>query len=367
MKLLPLMLGMSLTTSVLPAQGTGIVSGVVRDEVGAPVREVLVVIDPDSLSLRTRTGGDGSYRITVPAGRYEVRVVRIGYKPQSHTIAVAGPTTELDIRLQSIALPLSTVTVRVSRPGLYGQVITRGIELLPHEPRPLADANVEVLNEPFSIKTDADGRFSIPQLPVGSHTIMVRLDRYATRMTPVTVPPEGGIELTFTLDSLYAEYQFRDEDQMRAIGWRMRRASSPATFVSAHEIDPEAESLLQALRYAPSVLSRGIIFQNQPVIIYVDGKLAGGQRDVPDSRIGTTTTQGAMLQDLKPADIAGIEVYPAFSLPPDAGGLPGNTGRIGAPIFTNGQRGRGSFSNRTLTRTRGNPATLIMIWTTKRR
>ena len=53
-------------------------SGVVSDENGAPVREVLVVIDPDSLSLRTRTGVDGRYRITVPAGRFEVRVVRMG-------------------------------------------------------------------------------------------------------------------------------------------------------------------------------------------------------------------------------------------------------------------------------------------------
>lgn len=37
-----------------------------------------MVIDPDSLSLRTRTDVEGRYRITVPRGRFEVRVVRIG-------------------------------------------------------------------------------------------------------------------------------------------------------------------------------------------------------------------------------------------------------------------------------------------------
>lgn len=361
-----LLLATVLSASAIQGQGTAVVSGVVRDETGAPVREVLVVVDPDSLSLRTRTSVDGSYRIVVPAGSYEVRVVRIGYKPQSHRISVTGPAVELNITLTSVAIPLSTIAVRVSRPGLHGLVVTRGIELLPHDPRPLSDATIEVLNEPHRIKSGSDGRFSIPELAVGSHTILVTLDRYVTRLAPVTIPPDGGIELTFTLDSLYAEYQFRDQEQMRGIRWRMTRANSPAAFVSAHEIDPQAPSLLDALRYAPSVLSRGIIFQNAPTIIYIDGKLAGDQALIPDSRVGGSTNRGVALQDLKPNDIAGIEVYPAFSLPPDAGGLPGNAGRIEAPIFSNGERGRGSFSNRTLARTRGNPVTLIMVWTSRR-
>lgn len=65
MKLFWRVLSLSLTTTILQAQGTAVVSGVVRDEVGAPVRDVLVVIDPESLSLRTRTGADG--RIASPS------------------------------------------------------------------------------------------------------------------------------------------------------------------------------------------------------------------------------------------------------------------------------------------------------------
>jgi hypothetical protein len=99
MRAFALLLGVLFTSGALHAQGPAVVSGVVRDENGAPVREVLVVIDPDSLSLRTRTGADGQYRIAVPTGRFEVRVVRIGYKPQSHTIDVTGPTNELNITL----------------------------------------------------------------------------------------------------------------------------------------------------------------------------------------------------------------------------------------------------------------------------
>lgn len=137
---LALLLGIIFTSATLYAQGPAVVSGVVRDENNVPVREALIVVDPDSLSLRTRTGSDGSYRITVPSGRYEVRVVRIGFKPQSHTITVSGQPVELNIVLQTIAIPLDTVAVRAARPGLYGVVVTRGISLLPHEPRALRGA-----------------------------------------------------------------------------------------------------------------------------------------------------------------------------------------------------------------------------------
>jgi hypothetical protein len=353
-----LLLATLLSASAIQAQGTAVVSGLVRDESGTPVREVLVVIDPDSLSLRTRTGADGRYRIVAPTGRFEVRVVRIGYKPQSHTIVVSGTAVELNIQLQSVAIPLATIAVRVSRPGLHGTVVTRGIELLPHEPRPLRGVNIEVLNEPYSVKSEGDGRFSIPQLPIGSHTVLVTLDRYATAMVPVTVPPEGGIELTFTLDSLYADYQFKEQDQMRLIGWRMRRAESPATFVSAHELDPEAKEMRDALRFSHSILTRGFNLMDTRLrpVIYIDGQVR------PD----------LMLQDLKPdfiANIAGIEVYPGGSLN-DPLSLPGgssvNVGFLDGPIFSGGTRAPGSKS-RTTVRSRGNTTMLVLIWTKKGR
>jgi hypothetical protein len=354
---LAFILGFVVATGTLHAQGSATVSGVVSDETGAPVREVLIVIDPDSLSLRTRTGVDGRYRITLPTGRYEVRVVRIGYKPQSHTVDVTGPTTELNIRLTSVAIPLSTISVRVSRPGLHGTVITRGIELLPHAPTPLRAANIQVLNEPYQVKSESDGRFSIPDLPIGAHSILVALDRYVSRMIPVTVPPDGGVELTIQLDSLYADYQRRDEQITREIGWRMRRASSPATFVSAHDLDPEAKDLREALRYAQSVLTRGINLMDPRIrpVIYIDG-----QRTYLE------------LSDLKAEDIAGfsgIEVYPPNTLD-DQLSVPGSSANIGSlndgMLFGGGQRAPG-FSNRTSVRSRGNGAYLIMIWTSKRR
>jgi protocatechuate 3,4-dioxygenase beta subunit len=96
MRALAVLLGIVMT-GALQAQGTATVSGVVHDEVGAPVREALVVIDPDSLRIRARTNDAGRFTMPgVPAGRYEVRVLRIGYRPQSRMIDVTGREVSLE-------------------------------------------------------------------------------------------------------------------------------------------------------------------------------------------------------------------------------------------------------------------------------
>jgi hypothetical protein len=357
MRAIALVLGIVFTTRALHAQGVAVVSGVVRDENGAPVREALVAIDPDSLSLRARTSADGRYRIfAVPRGRYEVRVVRIGHRPLSQTIDINSESVTFDIVLRTVPIQLDNVTVRVSKPGLYGRIMSRGVALVPHEPTPVRAANIEVLNEPYRVKSEADGQFSIPDLAIGSHSIFVALDHYVTRLIPVTIPPEGGVEVTITLDSLYAEYQRKDESQKREIGWRLRRAISPATFVSSHELDPETKDLREALRYAHSVLSRGIhLAPGMRPVIYMDGVRTYLQP-----------------QDLKQEDFArfaGIEIYPPNTL--DAAiSVPGSSANIGflddGKLFSGGRRA-GGFSNRTSVRSRGNAAMVIMIWTIKGR
>jgi hypothetical protein len=348
MRLLVWMFGLSLTTTVLHAQGTAVVSGVVRDEAGAPIREVLVVIDPDSLSLRTRTGADGGYRITVPTGRYEVRVVRIGYRPQSHTITVTAPSTELNIVLQAVAIPLDTVAVRASRPGLYGLVVTRGIALLPHEPRVLRGARIEAVNSPHNVTTGADGRFNMPQLNAGAHSVMVSLEGFVTRLIPVTIASDGGIELTVVLDSLYAEYQRWDEEQKRGISWRSRRAISPSAFVPLHEIDLEAKDLRDGIRYSESLLSRGLVIRDG--CIYLNGQ--------PRTELA--------LQDIDPRDVEAIEIYPPNTLD-DRDRLPlfprmTPCEGLWGPQIPSMRAGRGG-GQRVPARNRGNTMIAIVIWT----
>ena len=350
MRAIAWVLGTVLITSAVQAQGPALVSGVVRDENGAPVREVLVVIDPDSLSFRTRTGTDGRYRLTVPTGRYEVRFVRIGFRPQSRTIDVTGPSVQFDVTMQSIAIPLDTVAVRATRPGLYGLVVTRGIALLPREPTALRGARIEALNTPYNVTTGGDGRFSMPQLPPGSHAVRVNLDGYVTRMVPVTIPYDGGVEIVVTLDSLYAAYQKRDEEQKRGISWRIRRATSPAAFVPLHEIDMEARNLRDAIRYSHSLLSRGLIIPGG--CIYLNGE--------PRTEVALT--------DIDPRDVEALEVYvpgtlqdndrlPPFPVATPCERLWGSSAAPRAGSRMSGTPPRVSMRNR------GNTLIAIVIWT----
>jgi hypothetical protein len=353
MRAIALLLGVMITSSALQAQGTAVVSGVVQDESGAPIREALIVIDPDSLSFRVRTGTDGHYRLTVPTGRFEVRIVRIGFKPQSQTINVVAPAVELDIILQAVAIPLDTVTVRASRPGLHGIVVTRGMSLLPHEPRALRGARVEAINSPHNVQTGPDGRFSIPQLPAGTHGILVTLERFVSRVIPVTIPFDGGIEINVNLDSLHAEYQRWDEDRIRGVAWRTRRATNPATFLTLQDIDLTAKDLRDAVRYSQPLLSRGLVLRR--ACIYLNG----------------TPRPDLAIQDISPADVSSIEVYPTGTLT-DQDRLPEfQRGGPCYPIWGDAavaasSRGRvttGGAPSRTAVRSRGNQDTVVVIWT----
>lgn len=353
MRLSAMMLGLVVVIA-LPAggQGTASVIGVVRDENGAPVREALVVIDPDSLSLRARTDTAGRFQIpSVPAGRYEVRVVRIGYRPHSQTIDV--PSSELAIELRSAPIPLDTVAVRASRPGLYGLVVTRGISLLPHAPRVVSGARIDAINTPHNAQTGADGRFNMPQLPPGSHAVLVSLEGFVSRIIPVTIPFDGGVEIDVVLDSLYAEYQRWDEDRLRGVAWRTRRATNPATFLTSQDLDLDAKNLRDGLRYSEPLLSRGLVVRDG--CIYLNG----------------TPRPDLALQDFSPADVYSIEVYPTGTLE-DQDRLPEfQRGGPCYPVWSNpvvpaSSRGpvtMGGTPTRARVRTRGNQKLVIVIWT----
>jgi hypothetical protein len=338
---------------ITEAQGSRTVSGTVRDEVGRPLPQVLVVVDPDSLSLRARTDAEGRFRITsVPTGRFEVRIVRIGYRPQSRMIAVGEQDVTFEVQLQSVPLPLDTVAVRVARRGLYGTVVTRGIALLPHEPRPLNGATVEVVSEPHRTRSAADGSFSLPELGEGAHMLMVTLDRYAIRMIPVTIPADGGITVSIVLDSSYAAYQQRDDMQMRLMGIRVRRATSPSTFLSPHELDLDATELRAALRYSPSLLSSGVRVEGYPCI-FLNGKYS------PEIQI----------TDINPFDVVGIEVYPSGTVPSLDGLVPPQLGTPCDPLlrlFPNEEVGRGR-GQRVPVRARSNDRAVLVVWTRGRR
>lgn len=106
-----------LLTAAVPATlaaQNGTITGHVLDEAGTPLQGATVFL------VGTQFGGlahgDGSYRISVPAGRYAIRARLLGYTAVTDSVTVtAGGTTTRDFRLQKAASALEAVTVLGAR------------------------------------------------------------------------------------------------------------------------------------------------------------------------------------------------------------------------------------------------------------
>lgn len=91
-------------------------------------------------NARATTTSDGRARLTLPAGQYDLRITRIGFGPESLTIAMGDVDTTLVVELHSSSTTLSDVVV----------TSTRGARRLEEEP-----TRVEVLGgEDVAEKTE---------------------------------------------------------------------------------------------------------------------------------------------------------------------------------------------------------------------
>ena len=93
------------------AQGTGVVSGIVADSLGAPIGSARVSVD--GATLATGTTQIGRYTIGgIRAGAHVIRARVIGYREQQQSVTVvAGQTVTLDFRLNRAPLELERVVV----------------------------------------------------------------------------------------------------------------------------------------------------------------------------------------------------------------------------------------------------------------
>ncbi|GAB2786448.1 iron complex outermembrane receptor protein [Hymenobacter luteus] len=93
----------------------GRLAGVVKDEKGLPVEGVTVALKGTSFGTTTNT--DGSFRLSAPAGSYQLVVSSLGYTTQELSVTVAaGETTTLSsFTLAQSSQQLSEVTVTGNR------------------------------------------------------------------------------------------------------------------------------------------------------------------------------------------------------------------------------------------------------------
>ena len=109
---LVLLLALSATAA---AQSMGTVTGRVTDaSSGAPVPDAQVRVIGSIAGVMTRS--DGSYRLAVAPGRYEIRVSRIGYAAARDSVLVdAAVTVTKDFRLEQTGLSLDQIVVTGTR------------------------------------------------------------------------------------------------------------------------------------------------------------------------------------------------------------------------------------------------------------
>ena len=100
--------------AALGAQGgTGTLAGRVTAS-GEPVSGAAVIVTGTGRGTQTRS--DRTYRITLPAGRYEVRTRLIGYSSGRDSASVgADQTTTLNFAVQRAAATLEAVTTLGTR------------------------------------------------------------------------------------------------------------------------------------------------------------------------------------------------------------------------------------------------------------
>src|SRR3954463_7126285 len=81
-------LALLFTPALLGAQSTGTVSGRVVDSQGTPLQGATISLAGTNRGAIARS--DGSYRLTAPAGRYEIRARLLGYTPRVDSITVTA-------------------------------------------------------------------------------------------------------------------------------------------------------------------------------------------------------------------------------------------------------------------------------------
>src|SRR3954463_279975 len=103
-------LGLSAHSALLGAQSTGTISGRVVDAQGGPLQGAAVSLAGTTRGAIARS--DGSYRLTAPAGRYEIRARLLGYTPRADSITItAGSDVTKSFTLERAATSIEAVSV----------------------------------------------------------------------------------------------------------------------------------------------------------------------------------------------------------------------------------------------------------------
>lgn len=164
--------GQNATANVALAPIPGAIAGVVTNATnGTPLAGASVSTQPPTTTVTTNA--QGQYSIAnVPPGTYTVNVSLAGYSSNSGAATVASSlTTTTNVALTPL-------------PGSITGLITDA-----STGQPIAGASVSTAPATSTVTTNAQGQYTIPNVPAGNYTVTATRTGYSPASGPVTVPP----------------------------------------------------------------------------------------------------------------------------------------------------------------------------------
>ena len=199
------------TLDVALVDGGILVHGVVSDVGGGPVAGARVSTFEDRLRVVTFSRADGSFRFTLEPDTYQLRVEHDDYTIASAEVFVASGPVVHDFAL----VPCGTIR---------GTVVTRG------SGKPVPDALVTIgvyaWEQSTTATSDANGNFTLHQVPAGPNSLYARSTHYVTyNGTQVNVGIGETQDVKLVVEPAYS------------IRGRVVRANDPSTGIEHVGVD----------------------------------------------------------------------------------------------------------------------------------
>lgn len=155
-----------------PRTSGGAIAGVVRDDQGAALDEVRILIE--DLPRQTRSAMNGAFVLEgLPAGTHRIRFRKIGYQEAQAEIRVmADSTIAVEVSLVPLAERLDAVVIEAT-------ILNQVTGLVTDESgTPLAGVVIELLGLNMRLETNAQGRYVLLDLKPGNYLMQFRAPGY---------------------------------------------------------------------------------------------------------------------------------------------------------------------------------------------
>lgn len=237
------------------AQTIGAVRGTVVDRAGHAVENATVVLTPGSRSAVTLD--DGRFTIpSIPEGVYTLAVRRIGYEPATMRVGVRDSIATVKVWLTANPAQLDAIRIREKSLGIHYSAV-----VLDQNNVPVVGAEVVAMGISGKLNTDSLGRFTVPNIGIGTLMLRIRKMGYAAYVNSFRILAERADtirmpRLAQSLAAVVVKEQSgygSDETAYQELAQRARWKSPMAGIISREELAQQGNlDLCEALPLTPS-------------------------------------------------------------------------------------------------------------------